>query len=91
MRLPKLKVEDPIIVEWRDAADLGDESWTDLKDALKDTKDMPVSTIGYYLGETEHNLWLFSNVEHRDKANKSITGRMQIPLGCIKKITKLRK
>jgi hypothetical protein len=50
MRLPKLKVEDPIIVEWRDAADLGDESWTDLKDALKDTKDMTVSTIVYYLG-----------------------------------------
>jgi len=91
MRLPKLKVEDPIVVEWRDAADLGDESWTDLKDALKDTKDMPVSTIGYYLGETDHNLWMFSNIETRDKANKSITGRMQIPLGCIKKIIKLRK
>ena len=91
MAKPKLKVEDPVVVEWRDAADLGDESWTDLKDALKDAKDMPVSTICYYLGETEHNLWLFSNVEHRDKSNKSITGRKQIPLGCIKKITKLRK
>ena len=83
LKLPKLQIGDRVEVHWLDAEDMNDSEWTPLAEALKQVKNAPVETIGFYLGTTAKTLWLFNN---RESKNNNVNSRCQVPKGCITKI-----
>jgi len=91
-RIPKLKVGEPFMVEWEDAGydDNDPISWTNIKD-VAGYKEILIKSIGFFVNKTKTTLYFCMSMDENDKKDTNIAGKGQIPLGCIKKITKLRK
>jgi hypothetical protein len=92
LKIPKIKVGEPIEVEWYDAGydDNDPISWTSLQ-AMTDLEEIKIKSIGFFVKVTKNTLFFCMSMEEREKGDSYISNKGQVPLGCIKTLTKLRK
>ena len=83
MRIPKLKKNQPIYVEWIDA--YADTSWQEEGEA-RQRPDIDCQTLGFYLKHNEELLWLSATISGHKKIQRD---SIIIPVGCLKKIKKI--
>jgi hypothetical protein len=81
MKLPKLKVGDPVCVYWLDAAAHGAQ-WSEGFDG--EPEEAHCFTLGYYLAKTRKFLVVAQTWE-RD----GVHSKFEIPIGCIEEVTVL--
>ncbi len=81
MKIPKLKVGDPICVYWLDAASHGAE-WTEGHEGTPE--EAHCFTLGFYLGRTR-KIMVVAQTWERD----GVHSKFEIPTGCIEEVTLL--
>ena len=84
MRIPKLKKNQLILVDWIDA--YHDTSWQEEGEA-RQRPDIDCQTIGFYLKHDEELFWMSATMSAGKKAQRD---SIVIPAGCLKKIRKVK-
>lgn len=83
MKMPKLKLNDRIEVEWVDS--YTNAGWLDKEEAEK-RPDLDCKTIGYYLKHDKELLWLSHSIGRKTSSARDVS---VITRGTIQNITKL--
>ncbi len=84
MKIPKLKKNQPLYVEWIDA--YAESSWQDENEA-RQRPDVDCQTLGFYLKHSEEFIWMGSTMSGFKKKQRNTE---IVPIGCLTKIKKIK-
>ena len=88
-RIPKLEKFDPVYIEWYDAVTIRKGSWVDMNLEIEDFgSGLLIKNIGFFVKETKGYLHFIRGYDCKYKEDG--LGLHAIPIGCIKKIKKIK-
>ena len=86
MQIPSLKPGQPVTVEWDDAGSPGDQHWLN-PDEIKDQHH--ITTLGYFMKQTSRYITIAQTTSVRTDGTIEYGNAFSIPIGSVRKITKL--
>jgi hypothetical protein len=90
MKIPRLKPGDPVLVTWVDANSPKDTTWVEKDDFRQDSPIMEILSLGFYIEKKMKYIRMSACRSESDDYNEVLNRTVNIPIGCIKSIRRLK-